>query len=169
MNLKSVKTSPALLDLPVDVLEYLSASPAIFKTVGSFENSKQAFSLSNAHQKAVELTVCEMLGAQYWIDFQMKSALSAGMSLAEILQIRIGISNEIKIEVLLNVTKSIVTNYQNITDKLFNDFISAGFIETEFLEVISLINQQKQLIELTYNWLMKSNKLNQKGYIKLNK
>lgn len=169
MNSKSVKTAPALLDLPVEVLEHLSASPAIFKTICSFENTKQAFSLSNAQQKAVELTVCEMLDAQYWIDFQMKSALSSGMSLAEILQIRIGISNETKIEVLLNVTKSIVTNYQNITDKLFIDFISAGFIEVEFLEVISLINNQKHLIELSYNWLLKSNKLNKNDHIKLNK
>ena len=159
MNSKSEKTSSTSIDLPADVLEYLSGSLAVFKSICSFENSKQDFSLSTAEQKAIEITVCETLDDQYWIDYQMKSARRKGMTLAEILQIRIGLSKEVRIESLIAVSKSIVINYQNINDQMIDEFVLEGFSETEFLEIISLINQQKMLIQFTHFWLMKNSSL----------
>jgi hypothetical protein len=144
------------IDLPVEFMEYLSASPAVFKSVCLFENSKEDFLLSTIEQKAIEITVCETLDDQYWIDYQMKSALSKGMSLAEILQIRIGLSNKKRIEVLLEAAKSIVINYQNINEQMLNVFVSEGLSENELLEVVSLVNQQKMRIQLTHYWLIKN-------------
>lgn len=169
MNSKFETTTDTAIDLPVDVLEYLSASTVVMKSIASFENSKKDFSLSQVEQKAVEITVCETLDAQYWIDFQMKSALSLGMTLAEILQIRIGLSKEERIEVLIEITKSIVINYRKINDQLLHEFISAGYSEIEFLEVIALINQQKRLIELTQHWLMTNKPSTQNEFLNLNK
>lgn len=169
MNSKNTIKTISAIDLPVDVLEYLSASTVVLKSIDAFENSKKDFSLSRTEQKAIEITVCETLDAQYWIDYQMKSALSFGMTLAEILQIRIGLSKDDRIEVLIEITKSIVINYRKINEQLFHEFISAGFSENEFLESISLINQQKQLIELTHYWLITIRSLKQKEFLNLNK
>jgi hypothetical protein len=169
MNSKIETKTASTIDLPVDVLEYLSTSTSVFKSISTFEKTKKDFSLTPLEQKAVEITVCETLDAQYWIDFQMKSALNIGITLAEILQIRIGLSKEERIEVLLDVTKSIVINYRNISEQLYNKFIESGFSETEFLEVISLINQQKKLIELTHYWLMTNKPSKQNEFLNLNK
>lgn len=169
MNSKLGTSTVKAIDLPIDVLEYLSASTVVLKSIDSFENSKKDYSLSRIEQKAVEITVCETLDAQYWIDFQMKSALSLGMTLAEILQIRIGLSKEERIEALIEITKSIVINYRKINEQLLHEFISAGYSEIEFLEVISLINQQKKLIELTHYWIMSNKTSKQNEFLNLNK
>ena len=169
MNSKIETKTASTIDLPVDVLEYLSTSTSVVKSISTFEKTKKDFSLTPLEQKAVEITVCETLDAQYWIDFQMKSALSLGMTLAEILQIRIGLSKEEKIEVLIEITKSIVINYRKINEQLLNEFTSAGYSEIEFLEVISLINQQKKLIELTHYWLITNKPSKQNEFLNLNK
>ncbi len=169
MNSKIETKTASTIELPVDVLEYLSTSPSVFKSISNFEKTRIDFSLTPLEQKAVVITVCEALDAQYWIDFQMKSALSLGMTLAEILQIRIGLSKEERIEVLIEITKSIVINYRKINEQFLHEFISAGYSEIEFLEVISLINQQKQLIELTYYWLISNKPLKQNEFLNLNK
>jgi hypothetical protein len=169
MNSKIENKTASTIDLPVDVLEYLSTSTSVVKSISTFEKTKKDFSLTPLEQKAVEITVCETLDAQYWIDFQMKSALSLGMTLAEILQIRIGLSKEEKIEVLIEITKSIAINYRKINEQLLHEFTSAGYSEIEFLEVISLINQQKKLIELTHYWLITNKPSKQNEFLNLNK
>ncbi len=130
MNSKLGTSTVMAIDLPADVLEYLSASTVVLKSIDSFENSKKEYSLTRTEQKAVEITVCETL---------------------------------------IEITKSIVINYRKINEQLLHEFISAGYSEIEFLEVVSLINQQKKLIELTHYWLMTNKPSKQKEFLNLNK
>jgi hypothetical protein len=155
--------------LPVDVLEYISASLSTYKAIEYFENLKYSFTLTPIEQKAIEFSVCEILDAQYWIDFHMKQGQNEGIPLAELLQIRIGISKNEKTESLINITKSIVQNYRIIDRKLIDKFVAIGFIEAQILEIISLINHQKHLIQLTHLFLLKSKNLNQNEFLNLNK
>lgn len=169
MNSNQEISSVSHYGLPVDVLEYISASPTIYKAIEYFENLKDSFTLTPIEQKAIEFSVCEILDAQYWIGFHMKQGQSAGIPLAELLQIRIGISKNDKTESLINITKSIVQNYRIIDRKLIDKFVASGFIEAQILELISLINHQKHLIQLSHLFLLKSNSLNQNEFLNLNK
>lgn len=169
MNSNQETSSFNCYGLPVDVLEYISASPIIYKAIEYFENLKCSFTLTPIEQKAIEFSVCEILDAQYWIAFHMKQGQSAGIPLAELLQMRIGISKNDKTESLINITKSIVQNYRIIDRKLIDKFVASGFIETQIFELISLINHQKHLIQLTHLFLLNADNMHQNQFLNLHK
>ena len=123
--------------------------PNIYAVLGNSANALAAYlSFSEAQKKgsfnakereAVYLAVSEENGCNYCLSAHTAVAQMNGFSEEETLQLRAGNSNDKKLSVLTNLSKSIIANRGRADESLVAAFYEAGYDETALVDLIALV------------------------------
>jgi AhpD family alkylhydroperoxidase len=105
----------------------------------AFNNAQKNGSFNAKEREAIFLAVSEEHGCNYCLSAHTAIAKMNGFSEEETLQLRAGTHLNRKLNILTNLTKSIVVNRGRADEELVNAFYDLGFDENALVDLVALI------------------------------
>ena len=105
----------------------------------NFSESQRSGSFNSKEIEAVALAVSEENGCSYCTSAHTAIAKMNGFSQEETFQLRAGIHTDEKLNVLTNLSKSIVANRGKADETLVNEFYAAAYDETALVDLVALV------------------------------
>lgn len=127
----------------------LGKVPNLYATIGYSANVLAGFldfeaaipeqSFSPKEKEGIALLVSEINNCKYCLAAHTLLAKLKGYTEEEVLELRRGVSSDLKFTKVLELTRSIVLNKGNVDDSELDGFFSAGYQEKDLVELIALI------------------------------
>lgn len=124
-----------------NIYAVIGNSPNALGSYLAFSEAQKNGSFNNKEREAVYLAASEENGCSYCVSAHTTIAKMKmnGFSEDETLQLRAGTYNDKKLNALINLTKSIITNRGNADENLVNAFYEAGYDEKALVDLVALI------------------------------
>lgn len=123
--------------------------PNIYAVIGNSANALSSYltfsevqkngSFNAREREAIFLAVSEENGCIYCLSAHTTLAKMNGFTEEETLQLRSGTINDPKLNVLTNLSKSIVANKGRADENLINAFYNAGYDEKALVDLVALV------------------------------
>lgn len=143
------QVSPASQLLFDQIKGKLGKVPNLYATVGYSPKALEAFLnfdlvlnqgvLTEKEKEAIALTVSESNECNYCLAAHTLTSSMKGISKEETLSFRRGEAEDVKLNALVKLAKSIVVNGGKPTPELLSEFFNVGFNETALMELIGLV------------------------------
>ena|ERR1700754_2439310 len=127
----------------------LGRVPNLYATIGysgsalkgfvDFEISLNHGVFNGKEREAIALIVSEINGCAYCLAGHTLAAIKNGFSKEDTLALRRGKINDIKLDAILQLAKSITINQGHADEKALDDFYAAGYNEAAVMELIGLV------------------------------
>lgn len=127
----------------------LGSVPNLFKAMGSTPKVLETYlglsavqeSLSGIEKELIALTVSEINSCEYCLSAHTVLGKMNKLTDDEIIAARKGYSTDKKRNALIGLSKEIALKKGNVSDQVFNDFISAGYSANQIPEVVLAVSQ----------------------------
>jgi uncharacterized peroxidase-related enzyme len=127
----------------------LGKVPNLYATIGysgsalkgfvDFETALNHGVFTGKEREAIALIVSEINGCAYCLAGHTLAAIKNGFTKEDTLALRRGKINDVKLDAILQLAKSITINQGHADEKALADFYAAGYDEAAVMELIGLV------------------------------
>lgn len=127
----------------------LGKLPNLYATIGYSQNTLKGFLqfdsamsssvFSPKEKEAINLVVSEVNNCKYCLAAHTMVAKTKGFSHEEIISLRKGYTEEVKLAAVISLAKNITENHGYAEPQLLEDFFQAGYKEDALIELVALI------------------------------
>ena len=136
-------------DLYSAIKSQLGGVPNIFLSLGSSPKVLETYlgmgsaldSLSGSEKESIALVVAQTNACEYCLAAHTLLGKKSGLSDGEVIAARKGGAGHLKKDALVKLAQEIVTKKGNISDQAFNNFLAAGYKESQVSEVVLCVAQ----------------------------
>lgn len=130
----------------------LGMLPNIYAVIGNSSNALSSYltfveaqkngSFNAKEREAISLAVSEENGCNYCLSAHTVMAKMSGITHEETINLRAGTSNNRKLNILTNLSKSITANRGRVDEGLLNTFFELGYNETALVDLVALVTEK---------------------------
>ena len=122
-----------------NIFATLAHSPAAFKAIIGIFSALEEGDLSGKAQEALALRIGEIHGCQYCTAAHTAKAESIGATAEETIALRKGKSDDPKIQGLLTLAETMVSNRGQLDDQALQAARATGLSDAELLETVAIV------------------------------
>lgn len=122
-----------------NIYAVIGNSPNALGSYLTFSDAQKSGSFNAKEREAIFLAVSEENGCNYCLSAHTTVAKMNGFTEEETFELRAGTIGDKKLNVLTNLSKSIIANRGKADENLLNQFFEAGFDETALVDLVALV------------------------------
>jgi len=122
-----------------NIYAVIGNSPNALGSYLAFSEAQKNGSFNAKEREAIFLAVSEANGCNYCVSAHTTIAKMNGFSEEETIQLRTGEHKNIKLNIITNLAKSIISNRGRADEELVQSFYEVGFDEKALVDLVALI------------------------------